>query len=61
PDAHPLDSRSCALQGIHGNDMRSYLTPRLTPPQADEVNYPVEGTHHALLKTYQRPIFIFLY
>jgi hypothetical protein len=31
PDAHPLDSR------FHGNDMSGYLTPRLTPPQADGV------------------------
>jgi hypothetical protein len=31
PDAHPLDSR------FQGNDMSGYLTPRLTPPQADGV------------------------
>ena len=31
PDAHPLDSR------FHGNDVRGYLTPHLTPPQADGV------------------------
>jgi len=38
PDNHPLDSRSSALQGIHrGNDIHGYLTPRLTPSQADGV------------------------